>query len=108
MVESQSVKISIRDFSIYFGESAAIKNLKLDILRNEIFTIIGPANSGKSSLLQSLNRLNDLNPQFRQTGSIAIDGIDLKQVDVESLRKRVGIVFALPFPLPLSIFDNIA
>jgi phosphate transport system ATP-binding protein len=108
MVESQAVKISIRDFSIQFGETAAIKNLKLDIYKNEIFTIIGPANSGKSSLLQSLNRLNDLNPQYKKSGTIIIDDQDIDAMDVESLRKRVSIVFALPFPLPLSIFDNIA
>jgi phosphate transport system ATP-binding protein len=108
MVESPAVKISIRDFSIHFGDTIAIKGLNLDIYRNEIFTIIGPANSGKSSLLQSLNRLNDLNPSYKKTGTILIDDQDIDSVDVESLRKRVSIVFALPFPLPLSIFDNIA
>jgi phosphate transport system ATP-binding protein len=88
--------------------SPVLKNLSLDIYCNEIFTIIGPANSGKSSFLQSLNRLNDLNAAFRKTGKILMDGLDIDTVDVESLRKRVSIVFALPFPLPLSIFDNIA
>jgi phosphate transport system ATP-binding protein len=108
MVESQEIKISIRDFSIHFAGTAAIKNLKLDIYKDEIFTIIGPANSGKSSLLQSLNRLNDLNPQYKKSGTILIDDQDIDSMDVESLRKRISIVFALPFPLPLSIFDNIA
>jgi len=108
MVESQAVKISIRDFSIYFGENTVLKKLNLDIYKNEIFTIIGPANSGKSSLLQSLNRLNDLNPSYKKNGTILIDNQDIDSIDVESLRKRVSIVFALPFPLPLSIFDNIA
>jgi phosphate transport system ATP-binding protein len=108
MVESQPVKISIRDFSIYFGEHKAVKNLNLEIYSNEIFTIIGPANSGKSSLLQSLNRLNDLNPSYKKTGAILMDNQDIDTIDVESLRKRVSIVFALPFPLPLSIYDNIA
>jgi len=108
MVESQAVKISIRDFSIYFGENTVLKKLNLDIYKNEIFTIIGPANSGKSSLLQSLNRLNDLNPSYKKSGTILIDNQDIDSIDVESLRKRVSIVFALPFPLPLSIFDNIA
>jgi phosphate transport system ATP-binding protein len=108
MVEARTIKISIHDFSIYFGDVAALKGLNLDIYRNEIFTIIGPANSGKSSLLQSLNRLNDLNPVYKKTGTILIDDQDLDSMNVESLRKRVSIVFALPFPLPLSIFDNIA
>ncbi|MGD0592019.1 MAG: phosphate ABC transporter ATP-binding protein [Bacteroidota bacterium] len=108
MVETQIIKISIRDFSIHFDDITALKGLNLDIYRNEIFTIIGPANSGKSSLLQSLNRLNDLTPSYKKTGTILIDDQDIDSVDVESLRTRVSIVFALPFPLPLSIFDNIA
>ena len=108
MVETPTIKISIRNFSIHFGDTTALKGLNLDIHRNEIFTIIGPANSGKSSLLQSLNRLNDLNPVYKKTGTILIDNQDIDTIDVESLRTRVSIVFALPFPLPLSIFDNIA
>jgi len=108
MVEAQRIKISIRDFSIHFADVTALKGLTLDIYQNEIFTIIGPANSGKSSLLQSLNRLNDLNPAYKKNGAIFIDDQDIDSLDVESLRKRVSIVFALPFPLPLSIFDNIS
>jgi phosphate transport system ATP-binding protein len=108
MVGTPPVKISIQDLSIHFGNITALKNLNLDIYRNEIFTIIGPANSGKSSFLQSLNRLNDLNVSYRKTGNIVMDGINIDDLDVESLRKRVSIVFALPFPLPLSIYDNIA
>jgi len=108
MVAAKMTKISIHDFSIHFGNVTALKNLNLDIYSNEIFTIIGPANSGKSSLLQSLNRLNDLNAAYRRTGKIVLDGKDIDDLDVESLRKRVSIVFALPFPLPLSIYDNIA
>lgn len=108
MVDKLKIKISIQDFSIRFGDSVALKGLNLDIFRNEIFTIIGPANSGKTSLLQSLNRLNDLNQSYSKSGKIFIDGKDIDTLDVESLRKRVSIVFALPFPLPLSIYDNIA
>ena len=93
---------------VQFGNVTALKNLSLDIFSNEIFTIIGPANSGKSSLLQSLNRLNDLTATYRKSGKIMIDGKNIDELDVESLRKRVSIVFALPFPLPLSIYDNIA
>jgi phosphate transport system ATP-binding protein len=108
MVDAKTIKISIQDLTIRFGTVPALKNLSLDIYCNEIFTIIGPANSGKSSLLQSLNRLNDLNAAYSKTGKILMDGQDIEDLDVESLRKRVSIVFALPFPLPLSIFDNIA
>jgi phosphate transport system ATP-binding protein len=108
MVEPNNTKLSIRDLTIRFGNATALNKFSLDIHRNEIFTIIGPANSGKSSLLQSLNRLNDLNPVYQKSGTVLIDGQDVDKIDAESLRKRVGIVFALPFPLPLSIFDNIA
>ena len=108
MVTVKTTKISIQDLSIRFGNVTALKNLNLDIYSNEIFTIIGPANSGKSSLLQSLNRLNDINATYRKSGKIVLDGKDIDDLDVESLRKRVSIVFALPFPLPLSIYDNIA
>ncbi len=101
-------KISVQDLTIRFGETTALKGLTVDILSNEIFTIIGPANSGKSSLLQSFNRLNDINPVYHKSGTILLDGKNIEDIDVESLRKRMGIVFALPFPLPLSIFDNIA
>jgi phosphate transport system ATP-binding protein len=108
MVESADTKLSIRDLTIRFGSLTALKSLSVDVRRNEIFTIIGPANSGKSSLLQSLNRLNDLNPVYEKSGTILIDGQNVDEIDAEVLRKRVGIVFALPFPLPLSVFDNIA
>jgi phosphate transport system ATP-binding protein len=108
MVTARIIKISIQNLMVQFGNVTAIKNLSLDIFSNEIFTIIGPANSGKSSLLQSLNRLNDLTATYRKSGKIMIDGKNIDELDVESLRKRVSIVFALPFPLPLSIYDNIA
>jgi phosphate transport system ATP-binding protein len=108
MVEAKTIKLSIQNLTVHFGNVTAINNLNLDIYCNEIFTIIGPANSGKSSLLQSLNRLNDLNAAYKKKGRIEIDGKDIDNIDVESLRTRVSIVFALPFPLPLSIYDNIA
>jgi phosphate transport system ATP-binding protein len=108
MVDARTIKISIQNLTIHFGDVTALKNLNLDIYSNEIFTIIGPANSGKSSLLQSLNRLNDLKATYRKGGNIMMDDKDIEDLDVESLRKRISIVFALPFPLPLSIYDNIA
>jgi phosphate transport system ATP-binding protein len=101
-------KISIQDLTICFGDTCALRNLSLDIRSNEIFTIIGPANSGKTSFLQSINRLNDLNPAYHHTGSIFLDNVNVDSIDVETLRTRVGILFALPFPLPISIFENVA
>ncbi len=101
-------KISIRNLTIHYAHVTAVRDLNLDIRANEIFTVIGPANSGKSSFLNSLNRLNDLNPGFREEGEILLEGINIKEIEVETLRRRIGIVFALPFPLPISIFDNLA
>ncbi len=99
--------ISIHELNIFYGDTCALKDLSLDIRRNEIFSIIGPANSGKSSFLQCLNRLNEMNPQYRKGGTILLDGTNIDRMDVEDLRARVGIVFALPFPLPMSIGENI-
>ncbi|MBK7257000.1 MAG: phosphate ABC transporter ATP-binding protein [Ignavibacteriae bacterium] len=99
--------ISVQDLSVFYKDNAALRGLSFDIHRNEIFSIIGPANSGKSSFLQTLNRLNELNDVYRKTGTITLDGEDIDRIDVEELRARIGIVFALPFPLPMSIADNI-
>jgi phosphate transport system ATP-binding protein len=99
--------ISTHQLNVFYGDTCALKDLSLDIRRNEIFSIIGPANSGKSSFLQSLNRLNELNPKYRKGGTILLDGTNIDRMDVEDLRARVGIVFALPFPLPMSIGENI-
>lgn len=107
--KSQTIKFNIQQLNTWYGNVQSIKDLTLQVYANEIFTIIGPANSGKSTFLNSLNRLNDLTPGFKLDGTILLDNVDIyKHHDVESLRKRVGIVFALPTPLPLSIFDNIA
>jgi phosphate transport system ATP-binding protein len=103
-----AVKFSIRDLSLRFGGIIALRHLNLDILEHEIFTVIGPANSGKTSFLHALNRLNDLVPGFRREGEIQLDGIDIYgRIEAEELRRKVGIVFALPLPLPISIFDNV-
>jgi phosphate transport system ATP-binding protein len=102
-----SVHIAIHDLTVFYKDTPALRNLNLEVRHNEIFSIIGPANSGKSSFLQSLNRLNELNPVFRKTGNILLDGVDIDTLDVEDLRARIGIVFALPFPLPMSVTDNI-
>jgi phosphate transport system ATP-binding protein len=99
--------ISIHQLNVFYGDTCALRDLSLDIHRNEIFSIIGPANSGKSSFLQCLNRLNEMNPVYRKGGTILLDGTNIDRMDVEDLRARVGIVFALPFPLPMSIGENI-
>lgn len=106
---SSEVKIKVRDVSIQYGKVRALKNLTLDVFKNEILSVIGPANSGKTSFLRSLNRLNDFEQSFRMSGSIFLDDKDIYQdIDPEDLRKRVGMIFALPIPLPRSIYDNVA
>ncbi len=99
--------IAVEHLHVYYNDVCVLKDLSIEIRRNEIFSIIGPANSGKSSFLQTLNRLNELNKGYRKTGTIRLAGQDTDRMDVEDLRARVGIVFALPFPLPMSIADNL-
>jgi len=102
-----ATKFEVRDLEISYGKAVALRPLSLDIYENEILSIIGPSNSGKTSFLRSLNRLNDLDESARQRGTILFDGRDIrKDMSAEDLRKKVGMIFALPIPLPLSIYDN--
>jgi phosphate transport system ATP-binding protein len=101
------VKFNIKDLNIWFGPTHALKQVNMQIQANEILGIIGPANSGKTTFLRTLNRLNELEINFRMQGSAEIDGKDIRGIDLGLLRKKVGMVFALPTPLPLSIFDNV-
>jgi phosphate transport system ATP-binding protein len=102
-------KFEVLDLAVSYGKVQGLKALTLDIYENEILSIIGPSNSGKTSFLRTLNRLNDLEPQALTTGTVKLDGRDIfKDMSAEALRKRVGMIFALPIPLPLSIFDNVA
>lgn len=106
---SDKVKIKSEGLNIYFDGTTAVKGLTIEVREHEILGIIGPSNSGKTSFLRALNRLNDLNPAFKMDGFVYLDEKDIyKELDAASLRKRVGMVFALPAPLPLSIFENIA
>ncbi|MDD5408733.1 MAG: phosphate ABC transporter ATP-binding protein [Candidatus Omnitrophica bacterium] len=102
------VIFNAKNLNIWFGQIQALRNVSIEIESNEILSIIGPSNSGKTSFLRMLNRLNDLNPGFKMSGWLEFAKEDIRKIDIESLRKRVGMVFALPLPLPLSIFDNIA
>ncbi len=101
-------KFNIKGLNIWFGSIHALKNVSMEIAPNEILSVIGPANSGKTTFLRMLNRLNDLSLNFKMTGSIKFDGVGINKMDVELLRRKIGMVFALPLPLPLSIFDNVA
>jgi phosphate transport system ATP-binding protein len=102
------VKIEITNLEMWFDTVKAVNNLTLKVYANEILSIIGPSNSGKTTFLRMLNRLNELDSNFKMRGIVKIDRKDVTKIDVELLRKQVGMVFALPLPLPLSIFDNIA
>lgn len=101
-------KIRVRNLSVKFHGTEALKNVSLDVFEHEILSIIGPASSGKSTFLLCLNRMIDRIYGSQITGEILLDGEDVyKLEDVEDLRRRVGIVFALPIALPMSIRDNI-
>ncbi|MFH1339170.1 MAG: phosphate ABC transporter ATP-binding protein [Candidatus Omnitrophota bacterium] len=102
------VKFEIKDLNVWFGLTRALKDLNMEILSNEILSIIGPANSGKTTFLRTLNRLNELETDFRMAGRVEFDKQDTAAIDAQILRKRIGMVFALPLPLPLSVFDNVA
>jgi phosphate transport system ATP-binding protein len=92
----------------FFGSHQGLRNINLEISPNEILGIIGPANSGKTTFLRALNRLNYLHRTYSQMGEILLDGRDIRQISDNLLRKKIGIIFALPQVLPVSIFDNVA
>jgi len=111
-MESQpttDTKLTVRNFSVFFHRNPALRNITLDVRRNAILGIIGPSGSGKTSFLRAINRLNDLDPNCHIEGMLTIDGDDIyhPSFDPVALRKRVGMVFALPIPLPLSIYENV-
>ncbi len=103
------MKLSIKDANVYYGEAHALKNINLDIKAHEVTAFIGPSGCGKSTLLKSLNRMNDLIPNCKVEGDFLLDNKHIyKDIDINNLRKRVGMVFQKPNPFPMSIYDNIA
>jgi len=102
------VKIETHKLNVRFGAVHVLKNVEMEVFEHEILSVIGPSNSGKTTFLRTLNRLNDLNPNFQMDGMVEIDRESVRAIDAEALRRRIGMVFALPLPLPLSIFDNVA
>ncbi|HET7811860.1 MAG TPA: phosphate ABC transporter ATP-binding protein PstB [Steroidobacteraceae bacterium] len=99
-----------RDVDVYYGEKRAIRNVGIDIGRNQVLAMIGPSGCGKSTFLRCLNRMNDTIPNARVEGSILLDGNDIhdRKQDVVQLRARVGMVFQKPNPFPKSIYENVA
>jgi len=104
------IKIEIQDLDLFYGHFQALKSVHLQIAEKKITALIGPSGCGKSTLLRVLNRMNDLIPGVRITGKVLLDHTDIYApgVNVDELRKRVGMVFQRPNPFPLSIFDNVA
>ncbi|MBQ9109383.1 MAG: ATP-binding cassette domain-containing protein, partial [Oscillospiraceae bacterium] len=102
-------KISIKDLNLFYGEFQALKSINMQIPEKEITAFIGPSGCGKSTLLKTLNRMNDLVEGCRINGSILLDEEDIYgNLDVNLLRKRVGMVFQKHNPFPMSVYDNIA
>ena len=106
---SEKTKIQISNMDLHYGNFHALKNINMEIPEKEITAFIGPSGCGKSTLLKSLNRMNDLVEGCKITGKVELDGQDIYgDMDVNLLRKRVGMVFQKPNPFPMSIYDNIA
>ena len=103
-------KFEVKNMDLYYGSFHALKNINIAIPEKEITAFIGPSGCGKSTFLKSLNRMNDLVEGCRISGDILLDGVDIykDKMDVNVLRKRVGMVFQKPNPFPMSIYDNIA
>ncbi|MBM4164733.1 MAG: phosphate ABC transporter ATP-binding protein [Lentisphaerae bacterium] len=109
MSEPSAIKIATRDFRVFHGRENTLRGITLDIRHHRILGVIGPAGSGKTTFLRALNRLNDLVPEMHVEGQMLLDGEDLyhPSFNVVSLRKRVGMLFALPVALPMSIYENV-
>ena len=101
--------VEIRKYSAWYGDAPSLQDITLSIPANQILGIIGPAGGGKTTLLRSLNRMNDFEPKFRCEGDLVYHGVDLyrRPVDVAVLRRKMGMVFAVPVPLPGSILQNL-
>ena len=102
--------ITAKDLCLWYGQAQALKNINMDIAENSITALIGPSGCGKSTFLKTLNRMNDLVPEVKITGQVCYREADIydKNVDVNQLRREVGMVFQKPNPFPMSIYDNIA
>ena len=102
-------KITIKDLYLHYGDFQALKNINADLSANQITAFIGPSGCGKSTLLKTLNRMNDLIEGCKIEGEVKLDNINIyRDLDVNLLRKKVGMVFQKPNPFPMSIYDNIA
>jgi|TARA_B110000971_G_scaffold80646_1_gene82790 phosphate transport system ATP-binding protein len=102
--------IITKNLNVYYGNKQAIHNISLDFLKNKVTALIGPSGCGKSTFLRCLNRMNDVIDICRVEGNISLNGMDIysKEIEVEHLREKIGMVFQKPNPFPKSIYDNVA
>ena len=110
MVNTTPGKLSVRNLNFYYGKFHALKNINLDITKNQVTAFIGPSGCGKSTLLRTFNKMFELYPEQRAEGEILLDGDNIltNTQDIALLRAKVGMVFQKPTPFPMSIYDNIA
>jgi phosphate transport system ATP-binding protein len=98
----------VENLNCFYSKRNVLENINLDIKANEILSIIGPSNSGKTTFLRTLNRMNDFDANYSRTGKVFLDDDNIFLMNMEKLRIRVGMLFAMPMPLPLSIYENVA
>jgi phosphate transport system ATP-binding protein len=108
--EPATMKMRIRDLAFYYGEHCALRDINLDIAERQVTAFIGPSGCGKSTLLRVLNRIYELYPGHRAEGEVLLDQTDIlsAEINVDQLRRRIGMVFQKPTPFPMSIYDNVA
>jgi phosphate transport system ATP-binding protein len=106
----ENIKLSAHDLNLYFGQKQILKNVNIDFQKNKVTALIGPSGCGKSTLLRTFNRMHDLSPDARIEGTIKLDDLDIydRKNSVTEIRKRIGMVFQKPNPLPKSIYENLA
>lgn len=106
----KDIKIQVNDLSLYYGEKKALQEISMQIPANKVTALIGPSGCGKSTFLRCINRMNDLIPEVKITGSMLVEGVDIynKDVDVVNIRKKIGMVFQKSNPFPKSIYENVA
>jgi phosphate transport system ATP-binding protein len=107
-LEDKAIKLEVRDYSLYYGDFQALRDIDVQIPVNQITAIIGPSGCGKSTFLRAFNRMNDLIAGVHVDGKVLMDGRNLFDMDMVELRRYVGMVFQRPNPFPKSIFDNVS
>lgn len=106
----EEIKLSAHNLNLFFGKKQILKNVNSDFIKNQVTSLIGPSGCGKSTLLRTFNRMHDLSPDAKIEGTIKLDGLDIydKKSSVTEIRKRIGMVFQKPNPLPKSIYENLS